>query len=129
MPVVPTSPLATKRLHSSSTPVWPSKLVSLKWDSALEAVYRRLHGTSLPPGILAEPRSNVAHPDELWVLPHQDGVVSPDIVEKVNSLAEEHPKKLLVVGLCESDPTVVQETHCAARRAVASDPGQPAGFA
>ena len=84
-------------------------LVSLNWDSALEAAYRRLYGTSIPTGILAKPHGDVAHPDEPWVLPHQDGVVSPEIVEKVTSLAEEHPRTLLVVGYSESDPTVVQE--------------------
>ncbi len=84
-------------------------VVSLNWDTALERAYRRLYGTFLPSGILFKPHGDAAHPNELWTLPHEPGVVSPDVRAVIERHRVVHAHTLLVVGYSESDQVVVDE--------------------
>ena len=84
-------------------------VVSLNWDTALERAYQRLYGTSLPPGVLFKPHGDAAQPDAPWTLPHEPGVVSPDLLATITQFRATHARTLLVVGYSESDQVVVDE--------------------
>ncbi|MGO2777897.1 P-loop NTPase [Glutamicibacter arilaitensis] len=84
-------------------------VISLNWDTALERAYQRLYGTSLPSGILFKPHGDANFPTESWTLPHEPGVVTPEILSSVNRLKGAHAHTLLVVGYSESDQVIVDE--------------------
>lgn len=84
-------------------------VVSLNWDSALEQAYRRLYGTDLPVGVLHKPHGDVARPDLPWALPHEDGRIDQDLLDRVRALVADHPRTLLIVGYSESDRAVVEQ--------------------
>jgi hypothetical protein len=84
-------------------------VISFNWDSALERAYERLYGTSLPRDILIKPHGDVAHPNEAWALPHEDGVVTTEIHARVKALVEEHPRTLIIVGYSGRDKAVVDQ--------------------
>lgn len=84
-------------------------VISLNWDTALERAYRRLYGTSLPSDILFKPHGDASSPAESWTLPHEPGVVTPEILSAVTRLREAHARTLLVVGYSESDQVIVDE--------------------
>lgn len=83
--------------------------VSLNWDTALERAYQRLYGSSLPSGVLFKPHGDAAQQSEPWTLPHEPGVISPEVLSAVARLRTAHARTLLVVGYSESDQVVVDE--------------------
>lgn len=90
-------------LHEGSVEL----VISFNWDSALERAYERLYGTALPEGTLLKPHGDVARPDEPWILPNEDGVVTGEVQARVAALVEEHPRTLLIVGYSGNDAAVV----------------------
>lgn len=84
-------------------------VVSLNWDTALESAYKRLYGTSLPENLLFKPHGDAAKPDDPWILPHEPGLIPPEVTTKVTLLASEHARTLLVIGFSGSDRVVVDE--------------------
>ena len=84
-------------------------VISLNWDTALERAYQRLYGTSLPSGVLFKPHGDASSPAESWILPHEPGVVTPEVLAAVAQLKAAHARTLLVVGYSESDQVVVDE--------------------
>lgn len=92
-------------LHSGQVEL----VVSFNWDSALERSYERIYGVPIPAGVLQKPHGDVAHPDEPWVLPHEDGLVGPNLLRQIADIADEHPRTLIVVGYSESDKVVVED--------------------
>lgn len=82
-------------------------VVSFNWDSALERAYERVYGVQLPVGVLQKPHGDVKQPDAPWVLPHEDGLVGPDLLRQLSDIVHEHPRTLIVVGYSESDKAVV----------------------
>lgn len=84
-------------------------VVSLNWDTALERAYRRLYGTSLPTGVLFKPHGDASRRNEPWVLPHEPGVITPEVLATVTRLRTAHARTLLVVGYSEGDQIVVDE--------------------
>lgn len=84
-------------------------VVSLNWDTALERAYKRLYGTSLPVGVLFKPHGDAEEPNDSWTLPHEPGVVPPEVLATVAQLRAAHARTLIVVGYSESDQVVVDE--------------------
>lgn len=83
-------------------------VVSLNWDTALEAAYRRLYGVPVPAGILVKPHGDAAFPDLPWTLPHQDGLIPDGVLDLINGLRAGHARTLMIVGYSERDRVVVE---------------------
>jgi hypothetical protein len=80
-------------------------VISFNWDSALERAYERLYGPSLPRSTLLKPPGDVAHPNEAWVLPHEDGVVTAEMLtprRHVAGFADLTEEESAAVGRCIS---------------------------
>lgn len=82
-------------------------VVSLNWDTGVEAAYRRRYGTDIPAGLLSKPHGDAARPDLPWVLPNDPGRLDPESLSTLERLRQTHPRTLLVVGYSESDAHVV----------------------
>ena len=86
------------------------RVVSLNWDTLLESAFARRYGTDIngQGRLLFKPHGDCADPSTNWVLPHQGGFVSDEIVADLNSLAAERPRVLLIIGYSDQDSVVVR---------------------
>ena len=86
------------------------RVVSLNWDTLLEAAFARRYGADINAQgrLLFKPHGDCADPDTNWVLPHEEGFVSDTIVEDLTSLAAERPRTLLIIGYSEQDNAVAR---------------------
>lgn len=85
------------------------KIVSLNWDTGVEAAYRRRYGSQIPSTWLSKPHGDAAHPGSPWVLPGEDRRLDSGLLAQVAALREGHPRTMLVVGYSESDEGIVDE--------------------
>lgn len=83
-------------------------VISFNWDTCLERSYQRAYGISLPDGVLFKPHGDAARPSDEWVLPDEAGVVSEDVLARIEQLSD-RPRTLLVVGYSGSDEAVVEQ--------------------
>lgn len=85
-------------------------VISFNWDTLLEASYRSLYGAPLraDQSWLHKPHGDASQPDLPWILPHQAGQVSTELLAQMEDLRSQHPRVLLVVGYSESDEDVVR---------------------
>jgi hypothetical protein len=81
------------------------------WDTLLEVAYRRRYGSTLRAdgGWLYKPHGDAAHPEAVWLLPHESGFIPNSIIQRTQGLAAQHPRALLIVGYSESDEEVVSK--------------------
>jgi hypothetical protein len=84
-------------------------VISLNWDTLLEANYRRVYGTDIPRGWLWKPHGDVHHIQKDWTLPNQPGHVAGALAKHVADLIESAPHILLVLGYSESDEAIVEQ--------------------
>lgn len=84
-------------------------LISFNWDTAIERAYEQYFGRPVPRGLLAKPHGDAANPDQAWVLPFEDEIVPPSVMERMAELREAGPHLLLIVGYSESDPVVLRD--------------------
>jgi len=87
-------------------------VISLNWDTLLEAAYQRRYGRPLRADgqWLYKPHGDAANPDIAWTLPSEGGSISDAIVHRARALLEEdRPRALLIVGYSESDEEVVNK--------------------
>ena len=86
-------------------------VISLNWDTLLEAAYLRQYGVQLrrDSRLLYKPHGDASFPDEDWVLPHEDGRVSTAIEDHIKALKAGRPRVLLVLGYSERDEEVVKK--------------------
>jgi len=85
-------------------------VISLNWDTLLEAAYQRRYGRLLRADghWLYKPHGDAADPDSTWVLPTGGGSIPDIIIQRARALLEEdRPRALLIVGYSESDEEVV----------------------
>lgn len=85
-------------------------VISLNWDTMLEAAYRRRYARILRPdgSWLHKPHGDAADSSSPWVLPNEPGVVPDALVEQINAFVADRPRLLLIVGYSESDEAMVQ---------------------
>src|SRR5262249_1914913 len=85
-------------------------VVSLNWDTLLEAAFTRRYGIDVNAqgNRLAKPHGDCRQPGGDWLLPPRPGEVPDEIVTEINTLAAERPRVLLIVGYSERDETVVK---------------------
>lgn len=85
-------------------------IVSLNWDTLLEAAFLRRYGIGInAQGIrLWKPHGDCARPDDEWILPHEPGVVPEEVGNHLNELTAERPRVLLIVGYSERDDVVIK---------------------
>jgi hypothetical protein len=75
-------------------------VVSLNWDTLLEAAFRALYGID----INAQGRrpwkalGDCHHPEESWMLPHESGSIRDEVADQMTTLATERPRTLLIFG-------------------------------
>ncbi len=86
-------------------------VVSLNWDTLLEAAYRRRYARTLsqPSEWLFKPHGDASDPSATWVYPTERATLPPRLRHLIADLAAVRPRVLLVVGYSEQDETVVQE--------------------
>lgn len=84
-------------------------VVSLNWDTALEAAYRRLYGVEVPADVLFKPHGDATQPEHDWTLPHENGRVPASVRDFVARLRAGHARTLVVIGYSEQDRTIVDE--------------------
>ncbi len=85
-------------------------VISLNWDTLLEAAYRRRYGRPLRADghWLYKPHGDAANPGIAWVLPTGGGSIPDTIIQRTRALLEgDRPRALLIVGYSESDEEVV----------------------
>lgn len=82
-------------------------VVSFNWDTCVERAYEHMYGVSLPTGVLHKPHGDAAHPEDDWILPDEDGMVSSEVLDHVVALSD-RPRTLLVLGYSGSDAAVVE---------------------
>lgn len=83
-------------------------VISYNWDSCLERAYEETYGIPLPAGTLFKPHGDVAHPDEAWTLPDEDGLVPEGVIRRLAEIRG-RPRALVVVGYSGSDDVVVEK--------------------
>lgn len=87
------------------------EVISLNWDTLLECAFHERFGFGInSQGIkLWKPHGDCLHPDLDWVLPHEDGRVPAELLERLTNLARVRPRVLLIVGYSERDASVVKQ--------------------
>lgn len=84
-------------------------VISFNWDTALERAYEHLYGVKIPIDMLVKPHGDANRPDLTWVLPHEEGVVPPQMTSRLEAMAESHPRVFMIVGYSGSDSAVVSQ--------------------
>lgn len=84
-------------------------VVSLNWDTKLEAAYFARYGQRIRADWLIKPHGDAADPDRRWVLPGEAVAMPSTLVEQLARMAAVRPRLLLIVGYSESDEYVVSE--------------------
>jgi len=84
-------------------------VVSLNWDTLLEASYKRRYGRNLlADGTwLHKPHGDAARPEVDWILPCEPGSVPEALLGQIQSMIGDRPRVLLIVGYSETDENVV----------------------
>ncbi len=99
--------------HTALAPLLHSgyidSVVSFNWDTLLETAYLHEYGVALQADWpeLYKPHGDASYPESDWILPHQPGIVSDAIMERVKELDDAGPHLLLIVGYSERDKEVV----------------------
>ena len=85
-------------------------VVSLNWDTQLEAAFRALYGIDInAQGIrLSKPHGDCRHTEESWILPHESGSIPDELADRMTTLATERPRTLLIIGYSERDDLIVE---------------------
>lgn len=85
-------------------------IVSLNWDTQLEAAWLARYGQSQTlTSRLLKLHGDAANPDLPWVLPGEQKALPGDWRTRLEQLAEDHPRVLLIAGYSEADRLVVDE--------------------
>ena len=86
-------------------------IVSLNWDTALEAAHERHYGRRLASGSegFFKPHGDAADPTGRWVLPYEAATLPSALRDRMEALVAERPRVLLVAGYSEGDQDVVNE--------------------
>jgi hypothetical protein len=86
------------------------RVVSLNWDTLLEAAFESRYGADIngQHPVLWKPHGDARDPGARWILPHEVGFIPEEIVTDLESLARERPRVLLIVGYSERDDIVVR---------------------
>ncbi|WP_252247038.1 SIR2 family protein [Clostridium sp. ZBS4] len=86
-------------------------VISLNWDSLLEAAWEKLYGTDINADkkVLYKPHGSVISIDEKWILPNSDGEVQEEIVKLLEIMEQDRPRNLIIVGYSESDKVIVDK--------------------
>jgi hypothetical protein len=86
-------------------------VISLNWDTLLEAAYLRLYGSPLAPesSWLWKPHGDAAHPERCWVFPYENSLLPPELIQHLNLLTEDRPRTLLIAGYSERDESILRQ--------------------
>ena len=86
------------------------RVVSLNWDSLLEAAFERRFGVGINAQhrVLWKPHGDCRDIDSTWVLPSEDGFIPDDVRNDLEQLATERPRVLLIVGYSGRDEVVIR---------------------
>lgn len=87
-----------------------SHVVSLNWDTLLEAAFQRLFGidANAQGQKLWKPHGDCRRPEVPWILPHEPGFIPDHLADRIAALVNERPRTLLIVGYSERDDAVVE---------------------
>ena len=87
-----------------------NQVVSLNWDTFLEAAFEYRYGIPINAQgrVLWKPHGDCAFPQDDWTLPHDAGHVPDELLAVVTALARQRPRTLVIVGYSERDEVVVQ---------------------
>lgn len=85
-------------------------IVSLNWDTLLEAAFHNRYGFSPSPDQFPiwKPHGDCNQTDHSWVLPSQPGYISDEILASLYASAAARPHVLLIVGYSERDEEIVR---------------------
>jgi hypothetical protein len=85
-------------------------IVSLNWDTQLEAAWIARYGQlETLRARLTKPHGDASNPAERWVLPGETAPLPPCLLARLEAMATERPRVLVVVGYSERDEQVVRE--------------------
>ena len=86
-------------------------VISLNWDTLLEASYHKCYGSTLIANgdWLKKPHGDAANPDSKWIYPNEPGLIPEGFLQKIQQIVEDHPHVLLIIGYSESDEEVVSK--------------------
>ncbi len=87
------------------------EVISLNWDTLLETAFHDRFGFGINSQRvkLWKPHGDCLYPDVDWVLPHEDGRVPVELLQRLTDLARVRPRVLLIVGYSERDAAVVKQ--------------------
>ena len=88
-----------------------TEVISLNWDTLLESAFHERFGFGInSQGIkLWKPHGDCLNPGADWVLPHENGRIPSEIVQRLTNLARLRPRVLLIIGYSERDASVVDQ--------------------
>ncbi len=86
-------------------------VISLNWDTALEAAFARRYGRRLSVGRdpIEKPHGDAASPEQDWVLPFEQPGLPQELLARVSELSRERPRVLLMIGYSEADADIVRQ--------------------
>ncbi|MCC7422234.1 MAG: hypothetical protein IT428_18305, partial [Planctomycetaceae bacterium] len=86
-------------------------ILSLNWDTLLEASFRRKYGffPARQHFAMLKPHGDCTDPSSKWTLPHEPGALDQATAATVASFATARPRALLIVGYSERDKTIVDQ--------------------
>ena len=87
-----------------------SHIISLNWDTFLEAAFENRFGIAVnaQQKTLWKPHGDCASPTNDWILPHEPGYVPDELLHVLTALVQDRPRTLVIVGYSERDEVVVQ---------------------
>lgn len=85
-------------------------VISLNWDDLLEQAWEELYGTEINSEYtqLIKPHGDVRKIEEKWIFPNNPGFISQENLDVINSLVNEKPISLVILGYSENDETIVK---------------------
>jgi hypothetical protein len=87
------------------------EVISFNWDTLLECAFQDRFGFGINSQEIKlwKPHGDCLNPDLDWVLPHEDGRVPAELIDRLTNLARVRPRVLLIIGYSERDACVVHQ--------------------
>ena len=84
------------------------QVISFNWDTLLESAFRQRFGFEInsQDRKLWKPHGDCRDPHSEWVLPHEDGAIPEELLNRLASLASVRPRVLVIIGYAERDAAI-----------------------
>jgi hypothetical protein len=86
------------------------EVISFNWDTLLESAFRQRFGFEINSQgrKLWKPHGDCRNPHSEWVLPHEDGAIPEELLNRLAYLASVRPRVLVIIGYAERDVAIIK---------------------